>query len=382
MPQTSAVGLPDAPSTTAHPGGVSLHTVGRLLLRPLAIFALSRAAVLAAMWLSVRLTPELPPEHVFLAWDGNLYFQIIDGGYTADPADPGIYAFFPAFPLLARGLSAVTGLGALRSGLLVGTAAAFAAAVAIWLLCHHLRGADVADRAVALFAFAPGSFVLSMLYAEGVMLALSAACLYALLTRHWVLAGLLAALGTASRPNAVALGVACAWAAGMAVWKRGEWRSLAAPALAPVGFLSFHLLLWSVTGEPLTWFRVQRELWQERVSPLALVDDLAVFLRAPFENTNTTAVVAGTVVTLVGLVLMVRARLPGVLVVYTAVVVLLAASSETLGLRPRFVLTAFPLFLALAVHLRGAVFAGVLGLSATALGAFTMISLSTILFTP
>ncbi len=157
---------------------------------------------------------------------------------------------------------------------------------------------------------------------------------------------------------------------------------LAAPALAPLGFLSFHALLWSVTGEPLTWFRVQRELWQERVSPLALLDDLDVFSRAPFENTNTTAVVAGTVVTLVGLVLMVRARLPGVLVVYTAVVVLLAASSETLGLRPRFVLTAFPLFLAFALHLRGAVFAGVLGLSATLLGAFTMISLSTILFTP
>lgn len=382
MSQVLDVGRPDGRTPGQYDGGPDGGSWARLLARPLVIFGLSRLAVAAAMWLSIRLTPELPPAHVFLSWDGSLYFQIIDSGYVEEPEDPGTYAFFPLFPLLARGVSLATGMGALRSGLLVGTVASLAAAVAIWSLCHRLRGRDVADRAVALFAFAPGSFVLTMLYAEGVMLALAAACLWALVAHRWLLAGVLAAFATASRPNAVALVAACGWACAVALWQHREWRSLLAPALAPLGFLSFHALLWSVTGEPLTWFRVQRELWQERVTPLALVDDVTAFLAAPLDNTNTTVVVLGAAVTAVGLVLMLSARLPGVLVVYTLVVVGLAVASETLGLRPRFVMTAFPLFLAFAIHLRGAVFASVLGLWATVLGAFTMISLSTVLFTP
>lgn len=352
------------------------------LLRPVGIYVASRAAVLTAMWLAVRLMPQLPPSHVFLSWDGSHYLRIIEGGYPDGSEIVPQYAFFPVFPLLARALAAVPGVGPLDAGLLVGGVAGVAAAVGIWVLARRLYDRAVADRAVALFGFFPGSFVLSMLYAEAVMLALSAACLWALVSRHWVLAGALAAVATASRPNAVALAAACGWACLVALWQRREWRSLAAPLLAPIGFLSFHVLLWTRTGDPFTWFRAQRELWHERVTPLALVDDVTVFVSAPFENTNTTAVVIGSAVALVGLVLMLRARVPGELVVFALVVLALAASSETLGLRPRFVLTAFPLFIGIAVHLRGAAFASVLGLFATVLGAFTMISLSGILFTP
>lgn len=369
----------DAPGSAA---GTDVRAWALLLLRPVGVFAASRVAVGAAMWLVLQMSPHLPTDHVVRSWDGSYYFEIIAGGYAESPEHEEIYAFFPVFPLLARLLSAATGLGAMRSGLLVGTAASVAAAVTIWLLFRRVRDEATADRAVALFAFAPGSFVLSMLYAEGVMLALSAACLWALVERRWLLAGVLAAVGTASRPNALALVAACGWACAVALWQHREWRSLAAPLLAPAGFVAFHLMLWSVTGEPLTWFRLQREVWHERVSPLATVDDLTVFADDPFGNTNTTAAVLGVVVVLVGLALMARARLPGVLVVYTLAVVGLAAASETLGLRPRFVLTAFPLFLAFAVHLRGAAFSAVLGLSAVLLGAFTVVSLSTVLFTP
>ncbi len=155
-----------------------------------------------------------------------------------------------------------------------------------------------------------------------------------------------------------------------------------APALAPVGMASFFALLWARTGDPATWFTVQRELWHERVTPVALVDDLRVFAAAPFQNTNTTAAVLGAVVALVGLVLLWRSPLPGVLTVYAAGVIALAVCSETLGARPRFVLTAFPLFFALALRLQGVAFSAVLGVSATVLGGFTILSVTTVLFTP
>jgi hypothetical protein len=334
------------------------------------------------MWFSTRLRPEAVPEHVFLTWDGNLYLQIITGGYPEFPADRGIFAFFPLYPLTARALAALPGIGPLGAGLVVGALGGFAAAVALWGLCRRLLGQDTADRAVALFAFFPGSFVLSMLYSEGVMLALSAACLWALVRHRWLLAGVLAALGTASRPNAIALVAACGWAAGLAIVHRREWRALVAPALAPLGILGFFALLWARTGDPMTWFTVQRTLWKERVTPFALVDDLRVFVAAPFENTNTTAVVVGAVICAIGLVLLVRSPLPSVLTVYAAAVIALAACSETLGPRPRFVLTAFPLFFVFALRLRGVAFLATLAASATILGGFTLMSLDTLLFTP
>ncbi|WP_166518221.1 glycosyltransferase family 39 protein [Candidatus Blastococcus massiliensis] len=373
---------PATPEPAPAPERRDLRRTARVLLRPLAVYAASRAAVLVSLWLVTRLQPGQSMTELFKTWDGNLYLQIIEGGYPEFPDDRGIFAFFPLYPLTSRAAAALPGLGALEAGLLVGAVAGCAAAVLLWLLCRELLDERTADRAVALFAFFPGSFVLSMVYSEGLMIALAAGCLWALVRHQWLLAGVLAALATASRPNAIALIVACAWAAGMAVHARRDWRSLVAPALAPLGVLAYFGLLWVRTGDPLTWFTVQRELWEERVTPMALIDDLRVFVAAPFENTNTTAVVIGAAVSAVGLVMLVRSPLPSVLSVYAAVVIAMAACSETLGTRPRFVLTAFPIFFAFALRLQGVAFSAVLGLSATLLGGFTMISVATLLFTP
>ncbi|HEU0104325.1 MAG TPA: glycosyltransferase family 39 protein [Mycobacteriales bacterium] len=354
----------------------------RLLLRPVGIYVASRVAVLLAFWLAVRLTPELPDTHVFLFWDSNLYVQLIEHPYLPDPADRGVYAFFPLFPLLAHGLSVGLDIGALEAGLAVGALAGVASAVALWCLCRRLLGTEVADRAVALYAFFPASFVLSALYAEGVMIALSAACLWALVSRQWLLAGVLAALGTASRPNAVALIAACVWASGAALWTRREWRSLVAPALAPLGILGFFALLRVRTGSWRTWFDIERDLWQEKFTLTAMRDHWNYFWGAPFANTNTTVVMIGAVLCILGLVLLVRARLPAVLTVYCVVVIALAACSQTLGPRPRFVMTAFPLFFVFALHLPRSAFSAVLGLSATLLGGLALMTVSTLLFTP
>jgi len=359
-------------------------TTLRPLLRPIGIFAGSRVAVLASMWLTYQLSPGGSPTQVFLRWDASWYYLVILVGYSPDPPpdQAGVYAFFPAFPMTARALAALPGIGPIDAGLFVAGVASFLAAVAIWVLCRHVTDQATADRAVALFAFFPASFVLSMLYSEGVMLALSAACIWALLRHKWLLAGVLAALGTASRPNAIALIAVCAWAAGAAIISRREWRALVAPALAPLGVLAYFGFLWARTGSPLTWFRVQRGFWHESVTPFALVRDVREFVAAPFGNTNNTAVIVGAVVCAVGLYLLLRSDLPAVLTVYSAVVIALAVCSETLGPRPRFVLTAFPIFFVFALRLRGTAFATALGISATVLGAFTLISLDSLLFTP
>jgi hypothetical protein len=336
------------------------------------------------MWLATRLVLDRSMAEVASTWDGGWYLAVAGGGYPTSVPEAGgsSLAFFPVYPLLVRAVDTLPSMTPIGAGLLVGGLAALGAGVVIWLLGRHLLGADVADRAVALFAFFPGSFVLSMVYAEGVMLLLAAGCLLALVRERWLLAGVLAAVATATRPNAAAVIGSCGWAAFVAIRSRGAWRSLVAPALAPLGILGFFAYLWARTGEATAWFEAQRAGWQERVVPLAVVDDVRQLVEDPFVDMNNTVVVVGTLLAVVGLVLLVRSGLPGEVVVFAVIVLGLALVSETLGPRPRFVLAAFPLFYAAAARLRGAAFSSVLGMAACALGGFTVLSVVTLQATP
>src|SRR6478736_6951986 len=119
---------------------------------------------------------------------------------------------------------------------------------------------------MVLGAMFPGSFVLSFAYTEALLLVFAMGCLWCLMTKHWWWAGVLAALGTATRPNGLALVLACAVASLLAIRNDRDWRSLAAPLLAPLGFIAFQLWLGQHTGEAGVWFRVQAEAWGEGAS--------------------------------------------------------------------------------------------------------------------
>jgi hypothetical protein len=189
-----------------------------------------------------------------------------------------------------------------------------------------------------------------------------------------------------SRPRAVltaiALVAACAWAAGAAVWKRREWRALIAPALAPVGFVAYMAFVRNRTGMSDAWYRTQHEAWGERISPFALWHHLQDFFEHPFANANVDLRVYGAVFIAVTLVLLIRARPPGAILAYTIGVVVLALGAQTLGARPRFVLTAFPLVAVLGRDVRGVGFSTLLGASAVALGALTVLFCTMPLATP
>ena len=103
-------------------------------------------------------------------------------------------------------------------------------------------------------------------YTEALLLMLAAGCLWCLHKRNWWAAGVLAALGTATRPNGVALVAACAVAALLAVRRDRDWRALIAVLLSPLGFLSFQWWIDRHTGQRGIWFRVQTEAWGEGTS--------------------------------------------------------------------------------------------------------------------
>ncbi|MGH9067588.1 MAG: mannosyltransferase family protein [Acidimicrobiales bacterium] len=364
--------------------------LGRLdwVLRPASAYAASRAVVLSAALLASATTPHLPLGRALTRWDSGWYVLTAVTGYPHHlPVSGGhvaasTIAFFPLFPLSIRALWLASGLPPAVAGLVLSEVFGLAAAVAVWALSRHLWGPAPADRACALFCFFPGAAVFSLVYSEGLMLVLAAACLWALARRRWVLAGVLAALATATRPNAIALAVACAWAALVAITRRREWRSLSAPLLAPAGILAYFAYLWVHTGRLRAWFLTESGGWHERVKLGATWTKVTAFAQHPFTDLNVTVVVAGLAfLVLAGLVLL-TSKVPGALLVYAGVVVAMALVSRQLGLRPRFLLTAFPLVTVLGYRLRGVAYGAVLAGSGALLFFFTVVTVSTLRLTP
>ena len=134
---------------------------------------------------------------------------------------------------------------ALFVNLVMGAAAVYV----IGLLALRLFDLPTARAAMVLTAMFPGSFVLSFAYSEATMLLLAALCLLWLVQDRWLLAGIAAALTTASRPNGVAVIAACAVASYFAIRRRGDWRSLVAPLLAPIGWIAFQIFVGYQAGE-------------------------------------------------------------------------------------------------------------------------------------
>ena len=350
---------PDRSAPAALPVVARRRTRVPNVIRPVLIFFTSRAVVAIATKGAALIPPKAFVMDLFGKWDGAWYLAVAQRGYpshvpvaTGNPGQSDV-VFFPLFPLLIRAFHAIVPVSWPWSALILSTLFGLTATVALWQLACRLTDRDVADRVVLLFCFFPGSIVFTMFYAEGLMLTLSILCLEALMRHRWLVAGVLAALATATRPNAIVLAICCAWAAAMAIRERREWWSLVAVALAPLGAVAYFGYLWHRTGSLLAWFHVESRGWGERVDfGVKTVDRLHTAFVHPWVNPNNVATSAGLIFVLLAIPFLLRARLPAVLVIFTAGIILLGVWSRTLGLRPRFVLTAFPLFIALGMRLR------------------------------
>jgi hypothetical protein len=297
-----------------------------------------------------------PMLDVLTSWDGLWYLDIVRSGYPRSiPPDVTYHisearaAFFPLFPLLGRVADFLIPGGDSIAVIILNHLLGLVGIVLIGLLARRLYDERVARRSIVLCALFPGSFVLSFAYSEALMIVLAAACLLLLLDREWVAAGLFAALATATRPNGVALVVACGVAAAFAIRDRREWRALTAVALAPLGFITFQIWLGQHTGEAGAWFRVQREAWDEGASfGFTALRNTVEAITQPLTSPTDTITAVTAVTTVLVLVMAWRARLDWIVSAYSWSIVVLMLAPATVTARPRFLFTAFPLLIGAA----------------------------------
>ncbi len=371
LPSSASPPTDEAPSgaSLAQPNGRGSASWRRAIAVGLGAYVISRLCVVAAtavrasqVVVDARADDESEPgvvdivSGVLTSWDGRWYLDLVRLGYPDSiPANityeqvEARAAFFPLYPWTVRVADAVLPGGDTVAALAINFVLGAISVVLVGLLARRLYNVSVAARAMTLYAVFPGSAILSFAYSEALLIVLAAACLLLLLDERWLLAGLTAALATGTRPNGIAVVAACMVASYFAIRERRQWWSLISVALAPVGFVFFQWYVDHTAGERGAWFRVQREAWSEGTSfGATAVTNTLGFFTSPLSS-PADALTALSMATLVFMVFCAwRARLSWILVAYCVVVIALMLIPETVTARPRFLFTAFPLFIAVA----------------------------------
>ena len=339
-------------------------------------FALSRLLFLGAGALAAAYLPQADPAgdpleppgilSYWAHWDGAWYSQIATEGYGE--MAPASTAFFPLYPMLVR-LGMVFGGGPALWGVLISLLATPFALFFLYRIAEKLYDRRTARAATLALAFFPTAFFLNAVYSEALFLALSTGAVWAaLVRRNLLLAGVFGALAAATRNLGVILVLPLLFE-----WLRHRRefgvRGLADIALILAGSLGYAGFLWGRFGDPLVSARQQDEHWgRELANPFAtlgeawqaardgmkyLLDPETLFLSASATPTLEASNTLNLAFLALFLILLLAGFfvLPPGLSLYTVVVVLLPAltpaPSFPLMSLPRFLLGAFPVFLAL-----------------------------------
>jgi hypothetical protein len=326
----------------------------------------------AARWDDPSVTRELGwVTDVWARWDSVWFLRIAEHGYG--DLEGAAAAFYPLYPATVGLVGRIFFGHYLLAGIVVSLAATLAAFVLFHDLAETKLGADGARRAVLYLALFPMALFLQAVYSEALFLLLSVAGFVLAERRRFLSAGVTAGLALLTRPVGVALLPALA----LLAWRSPQRRdALARLAVAPLLFAVYPLVLWWQRDDPWAFARAQ-DIWSRHVSYAGPLGGIWDGLRAGWagmrqlvsgshtttywpavEGTDPMRVAAVNLEALAFLVLFValtvvawrRFGAPYGLFAALSLAIPLSVPSERWPLLslPRFGLTIFPLFLALA----------------------------------
>ena len=302
---------------------------------PLIVFVVTWLLILAAWYGSAAVYGQGHPwTYHFLFKDADYYLAIAEHGYPARLHFPWTggpvasrTAFFPLFPLLIRLTSYLVGGHYVAAGLIVSVLGGAASAVGVWVLAARVRDRRVADRAVIL------------------------------------------AIGTAERPTLLVLAVVAGVAALQAIWTDRAWRALLAPALTPLGMIAFFGYLGHRYHDYKFWFQVEKAGWDQHLD--WGVHTLRIVVWADPRTAEYTVfnlvLMLMFIAAVAGIGMTLAARLPLPVTLFGVLVVLASVLAYGQNTKPRFVWSAFTLFIGAAAKLPKAIYWPVVILSAAGL---------------
>lgn len=292
----------------ANEGGSRLLTL-RIRGRAVPVTVVLLAGYLAARLLTTGLLvlawvlfPDGPWAHAYFAtepgflgflnsWDTRWYQQIVLHGYPSRlPIDAvgdvkyNTWAFFPVFPGLVAGVTAVTGLAYNIASILVATVFGGAATLALHrVLLGRFRRTQALWGAL-LFAFGPMSFLLQLGYAESTFLFFLFVALVFMQRRRYLAMIPFALVASFAHPGALALAAAIGFQGVHRLWRRNpiphrEWiTGIAAIAAIVAAALFWPILVTAITGDPSGYFDTELAWWRAYLGRVIFVPFTPFFL--------------------------------------------------------------------------------------------------------
>jgi hypothetical protein len=284
-----------------------------------------------------------------LVWDGGWYQSIAGHGY----ASSGLQSvrFFPAFPMAARLLGRVPGVGVGAALVIIANVCALAAMAALVVLVQQdLGDRELARRSAWLLALAPSAYSLVLGYADGPLLLCSVVTVLAARTGRWGWAAAAGLAGGLVRPLGILLAVPVAielWQGRRTPASGTRWAARAAAVVAPVVGTGLYLS-WvnSQFGDPWLPFRVQQQLGHRGTVTFPLTAMWHNLTSVVHGHHLGSALHIPWVVLSVALLVVAFRRLPLSYAAFAASVLVVSLASSNLDSFERYSLGAFPLVVA------------------------------------
>ena len=347
------------------------------LMAKLAVFSVGYASAYATALTSGASTgPFQLLMNQFVQWDSPHYLDIARNGYVNEGDAANFIVFFPLYPLLVKLITfdfAYVNL----SGLIVANVSSVVAVIYLFKLAKLDYSDSVAKKAVLYLSVFPAAYFLSAVYTEGLFLALVISSVYYARCGRWFSAGFLGLFASLTRIAGLLLLPVLV----VEYFHQKEWKVKAVDlrllwvSLPVFGFLAYLLVNFQVTGSFFTFLEVERVHWSQNFDPLGgLWGAVGWFGNSAFPESITRGY-AQVVFAVFGLLMVLagyKAKLRPSYQVYMVLTWMLSVSTGFWISVPRYVLTMFPMFVALALFSqKRVVTVAVTAVSSAALGFFT-----------
>jgi hypothetical protein len=280
-------------------------------------------------------------------WDASHYRTLAENGYAASGEGRFSIVFYPLYPWLVRAVSFIC-QSYFGAALVVSGAASICAGLLLRRLVELDHPGKVARLAVWFLFIFPTAYFLHIGYSESLFLALVLGCILAARKQAWAIAGGLGALACMTRVNGLLLVPTLmveAWLQ-YRVTRRINWRWLWIAATG-LGFATYLLINYRVTGDPLAFSKIMEEHWYKKITP-PWVGIYDVWTRIP--RFNLTEGLHEFIFIVLSFLCTVWCwiKLRPTYAVWMTVNWLLITSTAFVVSVPRYCLTLFPMFILLA----------------------------------
>ena len=351
-------------------------------------FLLSRAVILLVSYISIVLIPQLtthqllsctgsfshnPCTFLWLRWDASAYIRIAHQGYAFTPDT----AFFPLWPLLihlgGQLLGARFPVSYYIAGLMISNICFFFTLVLLYILLAEDFDPSVARRTLFSISFYPYALFFFLGYSESLFVLLCVA-VFLLLRRgkalDWWFAGGLGFLAALTRSAGILLCLPFSVMYIRHFWLRDQRDhspllqklSAALPVvLIPLAILVYILYLGQIKGNPLVFQSVEAHFWRREFTPLwsTFIIPIQRIIYTPFFSLPVVQNLLDITFILLPVAALIAGwkRLPLHFSLFSLAIMLFSLSftlsptfaENTLASQPRYMMSAFPIFVIFAL---------------------------------